>query len=143
MRLLALVLCVMTSHALRLPDLSTRSRLVTDATGVRAINRLQFVAGAAAAAAALASPALAEEECPYPPSVCLARASQVAANAKNELRKERLAQCEREKEDQAKNNGELPASVKPATDNPNIPATCVGAPTYQLVRGDPSLPRIY
>ena len=55
-----------------------------------------------------------------------------------------LAQCNQETEEIKQNNGVLPASIKPATNNPNRPATCVGAPTYQLNGfGDPSLPPIY
>ena len=64
--------------------------------------------------------------------------------AQNEARLARVAQCNQDKAAIEENGGKLPASVKPATDNANAPATCVGGPTYQLSGfGDPSLPSIY
>ena len=37
-----------------------------------------------------------------------------------------VAQCNQETEEIKNNNGVLPASVKPATADPNVPAACVG-----------------
>ena len=64
--------------------------------------------------------------------------------AQNDARLARVAQCNDELMAIQQNGGKLPESVQPATGNANMPATCVGAPTYQLNGfGDPSLPRIY
>lgn len=78
------------------------------------------------------------------PNICTVKKGGAKAAAQNEARKARVAQCDADKEAKQKNNGVLPASVQPATKNPNEPASCVGAPTYQLTGcGDPSLPVIY
>lgn len=77
-------------------------------------------------------------------TLCDAKEKTAEAAARNEARIARLAQCNSELEAVEQNGGVLPASVKPATGDPTTPATCVGAPTYQLTGfGDPSLPRIY
>ena len=87
------------------------------------------------------------EACTKSPSICLVMRDSATAAARNEARLARVAQCDLEMEQVKKNNNVLPANVNPATDqrnNPNMPATCVGAPTYQLKGpGDPSLPQIY
>ena len=78
------------------------------------------------------------------PSVCFTMERQAKATAQNEARLARAAQCDADVVEIKGNKGEMPANVKPATANPNLPATCVGAPTYQLDGyGDPSLPGIY
>lgn len=78
------------------------------------------------------------------PNICAVRKGGAKAAAQNEARKARVAQCDAESEAKKKNNGVLPASVQPATKNPNEPASCIGYPTYQLNGcGDPSLPSIY
>ena len=119
--------------------------------------RLRGAVATAAAAIVLSSPAvvhakvtgtfdLAACEAKYPkaPSVCLIRQTQANSVAQNEARLVRVAQCNQELNAIEENSGMLPASVQPATDNANAPATCVGGPTYQLRGfGDPSLPRIY
>ena len=121
------------------------------------LSRTRGTVAAAAAAIVLSSPAavhakvtadfdLAGCEAKYPkaPSVCLIRQTQANSIAQNVARLARVAQCDQELAAIDQNNGKLPASVKAATDNPNVPATCVGGPTYQLQGfGDPSLPRIY
>lgn len=119
---------------------------------------LRGAAATAAAAIVLSSPAVAhakvtsatfdlaacEAKYPKAPSVCLIRQTQANSVAQNEARLARVAQCDQELKARDENGGKLPASVKPATDNANAPATCVGGPTYQLNGfGDPSLPRIY
>ena len=118
---------------------------------------LRGAAATAAAAIVLSSPAVAhakvtatfdlaacEAKYPKAPSVCLIRQTQANSVAQNEARLARVAQCNQELKAIEENGGKLPASVKPATDNANAPATCVGGPTYQLNGfGDPSLPRIY
>ena len=119
---------------------------------------LRGAAATAAAAIVLSSPAaahakvtsatfdLAACEAKYPkaPSVCLIRQQSADAAAQNEARLARVAQCNDELMAIQQNGGKLPESVQPATGNANMPATCVGAPTYQLNGfGDPSLPRIY
>jgi len=118
---------------------------------------LRGAAATAAAAIVLSSPAVAhakvtatfdlaacEAKYPKAPSVCLIRQTQANSVAQNEARLARVAQCNQDKAAIEENGGKLPASVKPATDNANAPATCVGGPTYQLSGfGDPSLPSIY
>ena len=118
-------------------------------------HRRRNVLVSAAAAMALATPTYAQAEAfdldaclakfgSDGRQLCFAKMKTVEAAAKNEVRKARLAQCNAELELVQQNDGALPPSVKPATDDPTMPATCVGAPTYQLKGpGDPSLPQIY
>mmetsp|Transcript_44080 Transcript_44080/g.80635 ORF Transcript_44080/g.80635 Transcript_44080/m.80635 type:complete len:234 (-) Transcript_44080:127-828(-) len=78
------------------------------------------------------------------PNICTVKKGGAKAEAQNQARLARVAQCDAELELKKNNNGVLPESVMPATKNPSEPASCVGKPTYQLTGcGDPKLPVIY